>query len=79
MVLPGQAASNRCTMPDGNCGTPTASNCIGSACMAWRWSAVPNPDYKPAEYLPMGAYLAPVGDPHVLSKTDGVCGLASRI
>jgi len=52
--------------------------CIGSACMAWRWRTVPNPDWQPpsqmAMWPPANPYSAtPQG---IASATDGFCGLA---
>jgi hypothetical protein len=51
--------------------------CIGSACMAWRWAAIPNPDYKPGNYQVWPAQQ-PVGDPWIQSDTLGGCGLAGK-
>ena len=52
-------------------------NCIGSACMAWRWAAIPNPDYKPGNYQ-VWPTQQPVGDPWIQSDTLGGCGLAGK-
>lgn len=56
--------------------------CIASACMAWRWKKVPNPDWKPDYFVqistqpPRNPYAA---DPaHVFSAIDGHCGLAGQ-
>jgi hypothetical protein len=48
-------------------------NCVGSACMMWRWLMVPNPEWAIFDHD-----LAPEGSapPAWLeSKTDGLCGL----
>lgn len=51
--------------------------CIGSACMAWRWSIFLNPDYVPADYSIFPGRPA-IGDQFVQSNTHGYCGLAGK-
>lgn len=49
---------------------PADVHCIGSACMAWRWSRDAEWQAKAeAEYRRSGRIIAP---------TDGYCGLAGR-
>ena len=51
-------------------GSKTGALCIGSACMAWRWSRDAEWQAKAeAEYRRSGRRIVP---------TDGYCGLASR-
>lgn len=45
-------------------GAPT-TNCIGSACMAWRWD---HDIYRESPYVPR----------YVPSETEGHCGLAEK-
>ncbi len=50
--------------------TDGPANCVGSACMAWRWSRDVEWQAKAeAEYRRSGRRIVP---------TDGYCGLASR-
>ena len=55
-------------------------SCIGSACMAWRWTTVANPDWKPqtAQTFPPTVNVFSQTPQGVPSTTDGYCGLAGR-
>jgi hypothetical protein len=44
-VFNGQPVFNR-TQDDNSLGLPDAARCIGSACMAWEWSLMKNPEFK---------------------------------
>ena len=55
--------------------------CIASACMAWRWADVPNPEYDLKRHLFQGGLYPPItpSPPMTIkSDTDGHCGLAGR-
>lgn len=56
---------------------PESARCIGSACMAWRWDDVPNPEYErqSQSMLSYGGSRVPMT---LKSETDGHCGLAGR-
>jgi hypothetical protein len=51
-------------------GNLIGSNCIGSACMAWRWEE--NTDLMPA------SQNDPLGGPKPPQDWDGYCGLAGK-
>ncbi len=56
-------ADDEAAHPDDMQGTQLGSNCIGSACMAWRWShGFPLPD----------------DPPEISSRYHGLCGLAGK-
>lgn len=60
-------------------GRPKVHPCIGSACMAWRWNDVPNPEYDRQRHVFMGGYPPSTTPPMtVKSETEGHCGLAGR-
>lgn len=50
--------------------------CLGSACMAWRWDDVPNPNYRPIQVWPSDQLGT--NPSYLKSTTDGHCGLAGR-
>lgn len=56
------------------------AKCDGSACMAWRWDDVPNPEYDRQRHgFVGGMYPAPLAPSMTIkSETDGHCGLAGR-
>lgn len=70
--------SNRSNAFDDN--SDRHGRCIGSACMAWRWADVPNPDYaKAGGGQHFMQYPPPVLPPMYLkSEDDGFCGLAGK-
>ena len=54
-------------------GADSAFNCCkGKGCMAWRWAAEPNPDFKVKDYVPFDENT----EPFIRSKTHGYCGMA---
>lgn len=61
-------------------GKTHVANCIGSACMAWRWEDVPNPEYaKRGGGQHFMQYPPPVLPPMYLKSEDaGRCGLAGK-
>ena len=59
-------------------GTDQRERCDGSACMAWRWEKLANPDwvYPSDQYPPHNPYGTTPA--YIRSKTDGFCGLAGQ-
>jgi hypothetical protein len=51
--------------------------CIGSACMAWRWRTIKNPDWK--EPNPMAFPPPDRSNQYIKSNDDGFCGLAGQL
>lgn len=49
---------------------PVRANCIGSACMMFRWDEVRNPNWHP--------HMATTEEPFIRSETEGYCGLAGK-
>ena|SRR3990167_11273489 len=56
------------------------NRCIGSACMMWRWTEKPNPDWKPDSPMPWYPQEHPDDKPalYIEDKTRGYCGLAGK-
>ena len=65
---PGSAAVNRILDVDNPAIMDNLTQCIGSDCMAWRWSKLPN----------HVSQMQMITDPDKHSDTDGYCGLASK-
>lgn len=75
-----QARITQCCGPEG-CGYVNPDDniryCVGSACMAWRWDDVPNPEYERMSQSFM-AFSGPRPPMSFKSKECGYCGLAGR-
>lgn len=77
------AAHNRVqgeSIPVDEVGLPNGSKCLGSACMAWRWSQKRNPDWKPdtSGWAGPGRHPADTPPLYVEDREHGYCGLAGR-
>ena len=54
--------------------------CIASACMAWRWNKIPNPEWKGQHVMVSSVRQNPYSETPagIDSTTDGRCGLAGQ-
>lgn len=55
--------------------------CIASACMAWRWRRVANPEWRSVTYMagyPPHNPFDGSNEMSIPSTTDGFCGLAGQ-
>jgi hypothetical protein len=56
------------------------ANCIGSACMQWRWAQKRNPDFVPKNYMvaTLPTHPADHVSPFIEDTSRGYCGLAGK-